>query len=136
MESDRKAFNGAHGLFTPGKEVMDIQSEIAKQDFADIGQEPGSNFSFQLGRLFTKNIYLADEWHDSKFLDPPESKVVRPTWRLKERMKTAGVALVVCLNLGTDPPDVVKPVPCARRECWIDPVGSKQKNLESYQTDS
>ena len=43
-------------------------------------------------------------------------------WRMKERMKTVGVALVCCLNIGVDPPDVVKNSPCARMECWIEPT--------------
>jgi hypothetical protein len=30
--------------------------------------------------------------------------------------QTMGVALVMCLNIGTDPPDVVKASPCARKE--------------------
>ncbi len=34
-------------------------------------------------------------------------------------MKTWSVALILCLNIGVDPPDVVKTNPCARRECWI-----------------
>ena len=34
-------------------------------------------------------------------------------------MKTVSVALVLCLNIGVDPPDVVKTDPCARLECWI-----------------
>lgn len=42
-------------------------------------------------------------------------------WRQKERLKTTAVALVVCLNIGVDPPDVVRVSPCARTECWIDP---------------
>lgn len=42
-------------------------------------------------------------------------------WRIRERMKTASVALVLCLNIGVDPPDVVKIQPCSRLECWIDP---------------
>jgi len=44
------------------------------------------------------------------------------TWRMKERMKTVSVALVLCLNVGVDPPDVVKTNPCARMECWKDPL--------------
>ena len=39
-------------------------------------------------------------------------------WRTKDRMRTAAVALVACLNIGVDPPDIVKPQPCARLECW------------------
>ena len=93
-------------------------------------QEFGHDYSSQLERLFTDSVYLAEPWHTDEFLSAMESKEYQATWRLKERMKTVGVALVVCLNLGTDPPDVVKPNPCARKECWIDPVGSKQKNLE------
>ena len=42
-------------------------------------------------------------------------------WRSRERMKTVSVALVVCLNVGVDPPDVIKTAPCAKLECWIDP---------------
>ncbi|GAB0100210.1 regulatory-associated protein of mTOR [Sergentomyia squamirostris] len=52
-------------------------------------------------------------------------------WRMKERMKTVSVALVLCLNVGVDPPDVIKIQPCARLECWIDPSSmSQQKALE------
>lgn len=89
-------------------------------------------------------------------LKEPEIPV---TWRLKERMKvgsskqavahagcvsltagwplaavlqTVSVALVLCLNIGTDPPDVVKTSPCARKECWFDPrTTSKQKATET-----
>ncbi|XP_066908393.1 regulatory-associated protein of mTOR isoform X2 [Halyomorpha halys] len=54
------------------------------------------------------------------------------TWRMKERMKTVSVALVICLNVGVDPPDIVKTQPCARLECWIDPLSmSPQKALEA-----
>ena len=30
-------------------------------------------------------------------------------------MKTVSVALVICLNVGVDPPDVTKTDPCARQ---------------------
>ncbi|OQR70971.1 regulatory-associated protein of mTOR-like [Tropilaelaps mercedesae] len=51
-----------------------------------------------------------------------DSSLLPQTFRPKERMRTNSVALVMCLNLGVDPPDVVKISPCARMECWIDPV--------------
>ncbi|KAJ8928348.1 hypothetical protein NQ314_019078 [Rhamnusium bicolor] len=44
---------------------------------------------------------------------------VAQMWRMKERMKTVSVALVLCLNVGVDPPDIVKTQPCARLESWI-----------------
>ncbi|XP_076312288.1 regulatory associated protein of MTOR complex 1 isoform X2 [Tachypleus tridentatus] len=54
------------------------------------------------------------------------------TWRMKERMKTVSVALVLCLNVGVDPPDVVKTQPCARLECWTDPLSmAPHKALET-----
>ena len=58
---------------------------------------------------------------------------VEPTWRLRERMKTVSVALVLCLNIGTDPPDAVAARPRARRECWLEPFAgpSRQKALET-----
>lgn len=57
---------------------------------------------------------------------------ITQTWRMKERMKTVSVALVLCLNVGVDPPDIVKTQPCARLECWIDPLSlSPAKALET-----
>ncbi|XP_026286315.1 regulatory-associated protein of mTOR isoform X3 [Frankliniella occidentalis] len=57
---------------------------------------------------------------------------ITQTWRMKERMKTVSVALVLCLNVGVDPPDIVKTQPCARLECWIDPSSfSPAKALET-----
>lgn len=48
--------------------------------------------------------------------------IVTPTWRIKDRMKTVGVCLVLALNIGTDPPDLHKPTPCAKLQCWLDPT--------------
>ena len=90
-----------------------------------------NSYPKQLNNLFSDNVYLSDPWHDDIFLNQPDDDISKSTWRLKDRMKTAGVALVLCLNLGTNPPDVVKPTQCARRECWFDPTGvPKLKGLE------
>lgn len=63
--------------------------------------------------------------------DAATTRVVAP-WRMRERMKTMDVALVLCLNIGTDPPDVAKASPCARKECWVDPFSMPaQKALET-----
>ncbi|KAA8494031.1 Regulatory-associated protein of mTOR [Porphyridium purpureum] len=60
-----------------------------------------------------------------------EKREVQP-WRVRDRMKTVSVALFLCLNIGVDPPDVVKPDPCARLECWINPYSlPPQKALDS-----
>lgn len=53
-------------------------------------------------------------------------------WRQKEKLKTTSVALVLCLNIGVDPPDVIKTSPCARLECWVDPMSQQPaKALET-----
>jgi WD40 repeat protein len=59
-------------------------------------------------------------------LQSEANKSSKVTWRLRERMKTANVGLLMCLNIGTDPPDVVKTSPCARKECWIDPQATSR----------
>jgi len=70
-------------------------------------------------------LLFSDIRHGLKLLvednDPSESGLVSK-WRQKDRLKTTAVALVVCLNIGVDPPDVIKISPCARMECWMDPL--------------
>uniref|UniRef100_A0A8C4QW02 Raptor N-terminal CASPase-like domain-containing protein n=1 Tax=Eptatretus burgeri TaxID=7764 RepID=A0A8C4QW02_EPTBU len=59
-------------------------------------------------------------------------KALAQAWRMKDRMKTVSVALVLCLNVGVDPPDVVKTSPCARLEdttCF--PLTASPRNLSS-----
>ncbi|CAD5121741.1 DgyrCDS10218 [Dimorphilus gyrociliatus] len=81
---------------------------------------------------------LVEEWElpthfnqSYNFGDIYPSHNEQAQWRIKERMKTNGVALVLCLNIGVDPPDVMKTSPCARTECWIDPqTMAPQKALE------
>ncbi|KAM9938998.1 hypothetical protein OXX80_001537 [Metschnikowia pulcherrima] len=44
-------------------------------------------------------------------------------WKvMKERQKTISAVLVLCLNLGVDPPDIMKTYPCAKYEAWCDPA--------------
>ncbi|KXG27593.1 regulatory-associated protein of TOR 2 isoform X3 [Sorghum bicolor] len=62
----------------------------------------------------------------------PSTSGLVSKWRPKDRMKTGCVALVLCLNISVDPPDVIKISPCARMECWIDPFSMlAPKALES-----
>jgi regulator-associated protein of mTOR len=43
-------------------------------------------------------------------------------WRVKSRIKTVFAGLMLCLNIGVDPPDVVKTNPTATLEAWVDPI--------------
>lgn len=110
----------------------DHVSLLRESLLAPPGTVPQTQKLKQLSNYFSNNIFLDDEWHSEEYLNLAyeEFHAGDDSWRLKGRMKTAGVALVVCLNIGVDPPDVVKPNPCARKECWFDPSSNKVKGLE------
>ncbi|KAH9056937.1 raptor N-terminal caspase like domain-containing protein [Lactarius vividus] len=53
---------------------------------------------------------------------PPSWAPKISPWRSSPgKLKTANAALVLCLNIDVDPPDIVKTNPCAVLECWVDP---------------
>ncbi|KAJ7762335.1 hypothetical protein DFH07DRAFT_407956 [Mycena maculata] len=66
---------------------------------------------------------------------PPPSWSSKPIpWRGASpgKLKTANAALVLCLNIDVDPPDVVKTNPCAVLEAWVDPhTMPSQKAMEA-----
>lgn len=72
------------------------------------------------------NVNAAQDRAESRSQSPSftghnHSSNTAPDWRLRVRMRTVGVGLVLALNIGTDPPDTVKPHPCAVLQCWMDP---------------
>ena len=51
------------------------------------------------------------------------------------KLKTATAALVLCMNIDVDPPDIIKTNPCAVLECWVDPHSmASNKALEAIGT--
>ncbi|KDQ14024.1 hypothetical protein BOTBODRAFT_357949 [Botryobasidium botryosum FD-172 SS1] len=54
---------------------------------------------------------------------PPVDPNAASSWRLRDKLKTFNAALINCLNISYDPPDVPKTSPCAVLECWVDPTG-------------
>ena len=95
--------------------------------------------------LITQTFYLYfTERRHATCGKPQEVSYPLQEWRMKDRLKTVSAALAICLNLGVDPPDVIKTNPCAKLEAWVDPgsiaVGHKAmenigKNLQSqYET--
>lgn len=56
-------------------------------------------------------------------------------WRSKDKIKIGHGALVVCLRIGFDPPDVIKTTPCARLEAWVDTTSvGKDRAMEQIAT--
>lgn len=87
------------------------------------------NFLNSLANTFY--IYFDDKRHnangnpisDEMKKLPELAKNYQPIvdWKvMKERQKTISAVLVLCLNLGTDPPDIMKTYPCAKLEAWCD----------------
>ncbi|MEW5306106.1 MAG: hypothetical protein WDW36_008599 [Sanguina aurantia] len=82
---------------------------------------------------------LCEERHDAGGVSPADARGggtadngIVSKWRQREKLKTTSVALVMCLNIGVDPPDVIKTSPCARLECWVDPLSMQPaKALET-----
>lgn len=77
-------------------------------------------------------MYYTDKRHDTSGL-PKEDSGPNSDWRMKDRLKTVSAALAICLNLGVDPPDVVKTNPTAKLESWVDPTattGGQTKTME------
>lgn len=70
-------------------------------------------------------MYYTDKRHETGG-KPKDEDHSRPPidWRMKERLKTVSAALAICLNIGVDPPDVVKTNPTAKLECWVDPTAT------------
>lgn len=70
-------------------------------------------------------MYYTEKRHESNGSQSEESKRFPSVdWRMKDRMKTVSAALAICLNIGVDPPDVIKTNPTAKLEAWVDPTGA------------
>lgn len=83
-------------------------------------------------------MYYEDKRHETAGNLPPDfdAKSMVTEWRMKDRLKTVSALLAVCLNVGVDPPDVIKTNPCARLECWIDPVPHDSSSTTSSTTNA
>ncbi|CRG85771.1 Regulatory-associated protein of mTOR [Talaromyces islandicus] len=79
-------------------------------------------------------MYFTEKRHETSGLpkEPAGSWAIQE-WRMRDRLKTVSAALAICLNIGVDPPDVVKTNPSAKLECWVDPTattGGQNKIME------
>ena len=72
-------------------------------------------------------MYFTEKRHESGG-KPKDSETIKPLedWRHRERSKTVSAALLLCLNIGVDPPDVYKTQPTAVEECWTNPISATQ----------
>ncbi|KAK5269146.1 Target of rapamycin complex 1 subunit kog1 [Exophiala xenobiotica] len=79
-------------------------------------------------------MYYTEKRHESNGSQSQESKQYPSVdWRMKDRMKTVSAALAICLNIGVDPPDVIKTNPTAKLEAWVDPTGSSSGSTKTME---
>ena len=52
----------------------------------------------------------------------PSSSSYLPSWRQLTRTRTVSACLILCLNIGVDPPDALKPPHPSTLETWLDPL--------------
>jgi regulator-associated protein of mTOR len=72
-------------------------------------------------------MYYTSKMHETGGIPKSESGAYPlQEWRMRDRLKTVSAVLALCLNIGVDPPDVIKTNPHARSECWIDPSVTSQ----------
>ncbi|MCJ1349391.1 hypothetical protein MMC31_007631 [Peltigera leucophlebia] len=91
------------------------------------GWEDQYNSSEYLRHLSsTFYMYYTEKRHDTGGKPKNDQDRSHPPqdWRMKDRLKTVSAALAICLNIGVDPPDVIKTNPTAKLEAWIDPTNS------------
>jgi regulator-associated protein of mTOR len=79
-------------------------------------------------------MYYTDKRHETGGKPKDEDHSHPPQeWRMRDRLKTVSAALAICLNIGVDPPDVVKTNPTAKLECWIDPTSTTHANSKTME---
>ncbi|XP_024365360.1 regulatory-associated protein of TOR 1 isoform X3 [Physcomitrium patens] len=104
--------------------VNDVDGRFQIEEEGHQSSEEARDYNHRTG----VTSYLCDLRHEADHSSTVAMAVAEPgvvsQWRMKDRMKTGYVALALCLNIGVDPPDVIKISPCARMECWIDPFST------------
>ncbi|OAL57052.1 hypothetical protein IQ07DRAFT_582313 [Pyrenochaeta sp. DS3sAY3a] len=144
-ESTANSRSGSNGTLTVRPNLSRARSDFGPRhpsqppESADEGSTDG-HFKIRHGwddqlnseeysNLLTSNffMYYTDKKHESGGHPKGEDRAFPvQEWRMRDRLKTVSAVLALCLNIGVDPPDVIKTNPCAKQECWIDPTVTPQ----------
>ena len=82
-----------------------------------------------------EKLRMLQERHRSLAEEESWTEGLVAKWNSKEKIKTAAGALVLCLNVGVDPPGLVRISPCPTKHCWVDPnTAPMQRALETIGT--
>ena len=118
-QSDLVSVNEKHGQRQDAGENNDARPRMRHGWEAQLENQ-------EQAKLLSQNffMYFEDKRHETAGNPPPDFKPedIVSDWRMRDRLKTVSAVLAICLNVGVDPPDVIKTNPCARLECWVDPI--------------
>ncbi|KAL8801190.1 MAG: hypothetical protein Q9182_004639 [Xanthomendoza sp. 2 TL-2023] len=119
----------------PRRESLPEKPKVTAEDWEiRHGYDEQYNSSKYLEHLSsTFFMYYTDKRHETGGKPRQDDPSHNSEWRMRDRLKTVSAALIICLNIGVDPPDVIKTSPTAKLECWIDPtpiVGTNSKTME------
>ncbi|KAI7884176.1 hypothetical protein K492DRAFT_40086 [Lichtheimia hyalospora FSU 10163] len=123
--------NGEHGTRNDNDELRSTTEQQQRQTpTTGVVRHGFDNAAYEDDVL--SFLHFSERRHETNAKHNVAVRQVSLDWRLRERIKTVSGLLVICLNIGTDPPDIVKTNPCAKLECWIDPfLLVPQKSLEA-----
>eukprot|EP00002_Diphylleia_rotans_P037867 TRINITY_DN8515_c0_g1_i2.p1 TRINITY_DN8515_c0_g1~~TRINITY_DN8515_c0_g1_i2.p1 ORF type:complete len:916 (+),score=160.58 TRINITY_DN8515_c0_g1_i2:65-2812(+) len=103
-------------LFLTEEWENESDATLATQDIA------AARLAALLPKITYEGVFLEAKQQEEIEMQKASTETTQQAqWRLKDRAKTVNAALVLCLNIGVDPPDLVKIPPCAKLECWTDP---------------
>lgn len=112
--------------------ASDSSARRRQRQYSDEASNSANGIDDHLQPIFSSGSFpdilpMMPYWSSKRHLTcgnlspPPPGMPKMGPWRLRDKLKTTNAALVMCLNVDVDPPDVVKTQPCAVLECWVDP---------------
>ncbi|CAI7585162.1 unnamed protein product [Penicillium pancosmium] len=126
----------ARSDYGPSRALLD-KSADDEEDFAMRHGWQEEYTSSEYLKILHSNFYMyfTEKRHETNGIPrDPVGSWPSQDWRMKDRLKTVSAALAICLNIGVDPPDVVKTNPTSKLECWVDPTsttgGGQNKIME------
>ncbi|KAJ5523130.1 hypothetical protein N7513_012674 [Penicillium frequentans] len=137
-ESSRPAMlKRAKSDYGPSRVTFDKIAGEEEEDFAMRHGWQEEYTSSEYLKILHSNFYMyfTEKRHETNGIPrDPVGSWPSQDWRMKDRLKTVSAALAICLNIGVDPPDVVKTNPTSKLECWVDPTsttgGGQNKIME------
>ncbi|KAJ5341200.1 hypothetical protein N7541_010324 [Penicillium brevicompactum] len=137
-ESSRPAMlKRAKSDYGPSRITFDKVAGDDDEDFAMRHGWQEEYTSSEYLKILHSNFYMyfTEKRHETNGIPrDPVGSWPSQDWRMKDRLKTVSAALAICLNIGVDPPDVVKTNPTSKLECWVDPTsttgGGQNKIME------